>query len=344
MAPGTPARAPGRNFLAISDSSSFFVAGWKEPACLRYLVEMAGVSRPTIVFVGAANGDCANKQAQFFRLAERAAFVPRTLSLFALADDRPETFFAGADAIYVDGGSTRNLIALMREWGADRALIDAYRAGVPVAGASAGANLMFEWGADRFRRDPDRSDPGPGRDTGNGLGPSFHPPRPRAGSRAAHGLPARRGGRLPARRRRVRPLPQREAARPPRDLTAGRGARAAQEPVGLRHSRQSSVLPIVLVHLSSRQRAVPDGQTVTEVLGCKGAAPVQAADRRPGASASRRPVATRLPRRCSARHARRWAACRREKAALGKVSRHGSSASRPLWCGTIGMTNLSYQV
>jgi peptidase E len=146
MAPGTPARAPGRNFLAISDSSSFFVAGWKEPACLRYLVEMAGVSRPTIVFVGAANGDCANKQAQFFRLAERAAFVPRTLSLFALVDDRPETFFAGADAIYVDGGSTRNLIALMREWGADRALIDAYRAGVPVAGASAGANLMFEWG------------------------------------------------------------------------------------------------------------------------------------------------------------------------------------------------------
>ena len=137
---------PDRHFLAISDSASLFVPAWKPPACLEYLIGMTETECPTIVFVGAANGDSAAKQALFYGMADRVAFTPRVLSLFSLSDDRPERMFAGADAIYIDGGSTRNLLALMREWRADEALADSYRAGIPVAGASAGANLMFEWG------------------------------------------------------------------------------------------------------------------------------------------------------------------------------------------------------
>ncbi len=135
-----------QQFLAISDSPSFFVQQWKEPFYLRQLKAMTGRDEPRIVFVGAANGDSVDKQVMFYKLADRVPFRPAVLSLFALNDDNPESFFAGADAIYIDGGSTRNLLALLREWGADQALRSAYADGVVIAGASAGANLMFEWG------------------------------------------------------------------------------------------------------------------------------------------------------------------------------------------------------
>ncbi len=132
--------------LAMSNSSAFFVEPPGEPAFARYLVSLTQKSKPVIVHVGAANGDSSEKANKFFSLAQRTGFEPRHLNLFSLEDGDPDTFFAGADAIYIDGGSTRNLKALLREWSADTALRRAYENGVVISGASAGANIMFEWG------------------------------------------------------------------------------------------------------------------------------------------------------------------------------------------------------
>ena len=135
-----------KQILAMSNSSAFFVEPPDPPCLARYLVGLTGKERPVIVHVGAANGDSSEKVSKFCDLGRRAGFDPRHLNLFALEDDNPDRFFKGADAVYVDGGSTRNLRTLLREWSADDALRRAYERGVVLSGASAGANIMFEWG------------------------------------------------------------------------------------------------------------------------------------------------------------------------------------------------------
>ncbi len=140
MAAGT------KHILAMSNSSAFFVEPTQPPYLAQYLVELTCKNDPVIVHVGAANGDSSEKAGKFFALAKRASFEPRHLNLFALDDGDPQTFFADADAIYIDGGSTRNLKALLSEWSADEALRRAYESGVVISGASAGANIVFQWG------------------------------------------------------------------------------------------------------------------------------------------------------------------------------------------------------
>ncbi|MHA7818871.1 MAG: Type 1 glutamine amidotransferase-like domain-containing protein [Erythrobacter sp.] len=130
----------------MSNSSAFFADPSQAPSFAQYLVRLTGKTCPVIVHVGAANGDSPEKAVKFFELSRRVGFEARHLNLFALDDGDPDSFFAGADAVYVDGGSTRNLRALLIEWSADAALKRASANGVVIAGASAGANILFEWG------------------------------------------------------------------------------------------------------------------------------------------------------------------------------------------------------
>ena len=152
-----PATPPVRQAFCISDSPALFVPEWEEPVLARALVALAPKASPAICYVGAAKGDQPDRILAFYQLAQRVGFIPRTLNLFAPTTDDPDAYFTGADIIYVDGGSTRNLMALLREWGADSAIRSAYYRGVVIAGASAGANMMFEWGLTdsvRTRIDP----------------------------------------------------------------------------------------------------------------------------------------------------------------------------------------------
>lgn len=146
-----------RQAFCISDSPSLFVPEWEEPTLARALLALAARAAPTICYVGAAKGDHPDRLLGFYNLAERLGFRPRTLNLFSPLTDDPDQYFDGVDVIYVDGGSTRNLMALLREWRADEAIRKAYDRGVVLAGASAGANMMFDWGLTdsvRSRIDP----------------------------------------------------------------------------------------------------------------------------------------------------------------------------------------------
>ncbi len=149
--------SPSRQAFCISDSPSLFVPEWEEPVLARAMLSLVPAPMPTVHYVGAAKGDQPDRLLAFYNLAERIGFRPRTLNLFAPLTDDPALFFEGADIIYVDGGSTRNLLALLREWRADEAIRRAYDRGVLLAGASAGANMMFDWGMTdsvRTRIDP----------------------------------------------------------------------------------------------------------------------------------------------------------------------------------------------
>ncbi len=58
----------------------------------------------------------------------------------------PADVIGSSDAVFVNGGSTANMVAVWRVHGLDTALRDAWHAGVVVGGTSAGAMCWFEGG------------------------------------------------------------------------------------------------------------------------------------------------------------------------------------------------------
>lgn len=134
-----------RRIFGICDSASLFVAEQTSPVFGRHLVALSGKAEPVICYVGAARGDNPDRIAQFQRLANRIGARPSVLSLYDPPSANAADFFENVDIVFVDGGSTRNLLALLGEWGAQDAFRKAYAAGVIISGASAGVNILFDW-------------------------------------------------------------------------------------------------------------------------------------------------------------------------------------------------------
>lgn len=114
-----------------------------DPRLDDHVLATAGTDRPRVLFVPTASGDSADYVARF-----RAAFPPErarasVLSLFARDVVDLDAHLLAQDVVYVGGGSTANLLAVWRLHGLDRALRAAYRAGVVLAGISAGMNCWF---------------------------------------------------------------------------------------------------------------------------------------------------------------------------------------------------------
>jgi peptidase E len=134
-----------KRILGISDSQSVFVPEWQRPEMFELIVRLVEKGKPRICYLGAARGDDANRIAEFFELAHRFDCDPFALKLFSMMTDEPSEYFKDTDVIFIDGGATRNLIALMREWDAIEALKRAYESGVLIVGASAGISMLFDW-------------------------------------------------------------------------------------------------------------------------------------------------------------------------------------------------------
>lgn len=137
-----------RRILGISDSSSVFVPSHEAPLLFELIRAKTLVPEnevPVICYIGAARGDRPERTADFFKLAERAGFQPSSLDLYAMKTDDSQAYFQRTDAIFIDGGVTRNLIALLKEWNVTEALCQAYQRGTLIAGASAGISMLFDW-------------------------------------------------------------------------------------------------------------------------------------------------------------------------------------------------------
>lgn len=114
----------------------------------RFVVELTGQRVPKICFLPTASGD---QREQVLWFHERFRLTPcelSDLSLFHLSRDRinPRELLLSQDAIYVGGGSMRNMLAIWREHQIDTAMREAWEAGVVLAGLSAGAMCWFEGG------------------------------------------------------------------------------------------------------------------------------------------------------------------------------------------------------
>jgi dipeptidase E len=115
----------------------------------RLVLSLTGKPVPRICFLPTASGDGREQTTRFYERFSTWPCDPSILSLFHLGRDRivdPASHLLSQDAIYVGGGSMRNMLAVWREHGIDEAMRQAWERGVVLAGLSAGAMCWFEAG------------------------------------------------------------------------------------------------------------------------------------------------------------------------------------------------------
>jgi dipeptidase E len=120
----------------------------RNPALDRLVLSLTGKPVPKICFLPTASGDRGDLAMRFRERFDRWPCEPSVLSLFRLGRDRidPVEHLLAQDAIYVGGGSMRNMLAIWHEHGIDRAMRTAWESGIVLAGVSAGAMCWFEGG------------------------------------------------------------------------------------------------------------------------------------------------------------------------------------------------------
>ena len=120
----------------------------RSPALDRLVLELTGKEVPRICFLPTASGDPREQTTRFYERFSAWPCRPSILSLFHLGRDRidPRTHLLAQDAIYVGGGSMRNMLAVWREHAVDQIMRAAWERGIVLAGLSAGAMCWFEAG------------------------------------------------------------------------------------------------------------------------------------------------------------------------------------------------------
>ena len=136
--------APARRILAMGGGG--FTMQDRSTALDRFVLTLTGKAAPRICFLPTASGDPREQVTRFHERFGDWPCEPSTLSLFHLRRDRvdPIQHLLAQDAIYVGGGSMRNMLAIWREHGIDEAMRRAWDSGVVLAGLSAGAMCWFE--------------------------------------------------------------------------------------------------------------------------------------------------------------------------------------------------------
>ncbi|MFF5858906.1 Type 1 glutamine amidotransferase-like domain-containing protein [Streptomyces sp. NPDC012751] len=119
-------------------------------ALVHHAVDLSGVHgrRPRVLYVGTAAGDAEHVTARAAEAARVAGFDLTPLYLFPMPNvEDVEATVLDHDVVWVMGGSVANLLAVWRVHGLDAIMRRAWRAGVVLAGVSAGSICWFEGGA-----------------------------------------------------------------------------------------------------------------------------------------------------------------------------------------------------
>jgi peptidase E len=106
------------------------------------MLELAGVRRPRVCYVGTASAHLPERVESFYDAFRPRRCEPTHLELFGMPE-QPAAHVARQDVIYVGGGNTANMLAIWRVHGVDRALRAAWERGAVLGGMSAGANCWF---------------------------------------------------------------------------------------------------------------------------------------------------------------------------------------------------------
>src|SRR3954469_17087485 len=109
-----------------------------------FVLSLARRTPGRVCFVGTASGDAPSYVAEFYRAFGARGCLASDIGLFdrRIADLRAHVL--AQDVVYVGGGNTASLLAAWRAHGLDTALVEAWHAGVVLAGISAGMNCWFQ--------------------------------------------------------------------------------------------------------------------------------------------------------------------------------------------------------
>lgn len=136
--------APARRILAIGGGTLNSVD--RDRRLLRYVLSLIGRPTPTFCLLPTASGDSAEQIVNWYEIASGLDCRPRHVRLFG-PPGRLASFkqpLLEADAIFVSGGNTLNMLAVWRDQGIDATLRRAWEQGTVLAGESAGMNCWFE--------------------------------------------------------------------------------------------------------------------------------------------------------------------------------------------------------
>jgi dipeptidase E len=141
-------RTDPRRILAMGGGGFTMPEHDQSDALDRLILDLTATNCPKICFLPTASGDERASITRFYERFSGWPCEPSVLSLFTLGRDRvdPAAHILAQDAIYVGGGSLRNMLAIWREHAIDAALRTAWERGVVLAGLSAGAMCWFEGG------------------------------------------------------------------------------------------------------------------------------------------------------------------------------------------------------
>ncbi|KTC65760.1 Peptidase E [Legionella adelaidensis] len=112
----------------------------------KYLLLQTRKKNPSVGFLPQASNEAPEYIVRFYDTFLNLGARPFWISFFGKVEASWEERLLNADLIYVGGGNTRSMLALWKEWGVDRVLLQAYNQGTVLAGVSAGAICWFEQG------------------------------------------------------------------------------------------------------------------------------------------------------------------------------------------------------
>jgi len=112
----------------------------------KYILGLTDAASPKICYLGTASGNEQTGIDHFYDVAGRLTCTPTHLSLFKPSTNDLAGLLLVQEIIYVGGGSTKNLLALWRDWGVDAIMHDAYERGIILCGVSAGSICWFGQG------------------------------------------------------------------------------------------------------------------------------------------------------------------------------------------------------
>jgi dipeptidase E len=137
-----------RQILAMGGGG--FTMGERSSPLDRFVLDLTKRPVPKICFLPTASGDPREQVTLFYERFGGLPCEPSVVSLFNISGRvDPVEHLLCQDAIYVGGGSMRNMLAIWQVHGVDRAMRIAWNRGIVLAGLSAGAMCWFEGGVSR---------------------------------------------------------------------------------------------------------------------------------------------------------------------------------------------------
>ena len=130
----------------FATGGGFFPQAWERSYLPEYLLARSPAKNPKICWLGPASGESAAGFEAFARGMEDYPCQVRHFNIYQPATLDFTDYLMGMDIVFVGGGSTKNMMALWREWDFDKALRAAWQAGVVMSGGSAGLICWFQSG------------------------------------------------------------------------------------------------------------------------------------------------------------------------------------------------------